>query len=261
MALSITKFPYTGPLYGPSSAEPQSLNRETVKGLKRAMIRLQYLDQPLGSETDDFGAELEKAFRIWFKNEFGVKWTHYGTGSWTGLRSAKIPGGPHKGEYALDSKALSYVREDALKECYPHPLGAPGTYVGQGLHQTDGIPGNWAIDFMAPGGTKVLAVVNATVSKLSGHAPGDGANQRIGIFGWSIYYDTPDGYRFFSTHYGKRFVTLGQRVDVGQVVAEVGNWPGEPSRSHTHLGCSSVRGIADAKRKITSISQAKRVAA
>lgn len=259
--ISETRFPYTGPMYGPSHAEPMTKNRKTVKGLKRAMIRLQYLDQELGEETDDFGLELEKAFKIAFKNEFpNVKWTNYGRGSWMWLRDAKIPDGPHKGEFAMDALALSYVRADALTMCYPHPLGAPNTYVGQGLHNTDGIAGNWAIDFMAPGGTKVLAVVNARVTRLSGHSPSEGW-WGPGIFGWSIYYETTDGYNFFSTHYGTRKVVENQMIDVGQVIGEVGKWPGDPGRSHTHLGCSSVKGSAAAKAKMLAISQAPRVAA
>ena len=145
--------------------------------------------------------------------------------------------------------------------CYPHPLGALSE-ICQGLHPTAGITGNWAMDFCAPGGTKVVAVERAVITKLSGHDPAEGANQTIGIFGWSIYYETPDGYTYFSTHYGSRAsLRIGQVVEVGQAVGTVGHWPGEPSRSHTHLGCSSVKGIAAAKKRITEISQAQRVAA
>ena len=260
MALTVTKFPYTGPLYGPSHSKPQSRNRETVKGLKRAMIRLQYLGQPLGSETDDFGLELEKAFKMWFKNEFNAKWTYYGLSSWNGLRVAKIPGGPNKGQYALDAKALAYVREDALKQCYPHPAGVSGVYVGQGPHQTDGLPWvNIAIDFMAPGGTKVLAVENGQVTRLSGRDPAWGVLDPPGVYGWTIYYDTPAGYHYFSTHYGKRLVAEGQDIDCGQVIGEVGRWPGDSGRSHTHIGCSSPLGRADATKRITQISYAKKV--
>lgn len=257
--LSITKFPYTGPLYGPSHSQPVSKNRESVKGLKRAMIRLDYLQQPLGSETDDFGTELEKAFKDWFADEYDVKWSFYGQPSWMGLRSAKVTKGPNKGQYAMDAKALAYVRQDALTMCYPHPAGVSGVYVGQGFHQTSGIPGNWAIDFMAPGGTKVLAVENAIVTRLSGHNPADGANQGIGIFGWSVSYETGQGLRYFSTHYGTYKVALGQQLDCGQVIGTVGRWPGDPGRSHTHLGVTHPLGSAAAKKRILEISQAKRI--
>lgn len=258
--LSPTRFPYTGPLYGPSHAEPATKNRATVKGLKRAMMRLDYLKGTLGSETDDFGPELEAAFKVWMKEEHGAKWTHYGVGSWNGLRAAKLTAGPNKGQYAMDAKALAYVREDALAQCYPHPAGVPGTYVGQGLHETGGVPGNWGVDFMAPGGTKVLAVEAAIITRLSGHAPSSGVYPGA-VFGWSISYETSGGYRYFSTHYGSRKVVLGQQVDCGEVIGAVGNWPNDPGRSHTHLGCSSSLGQAAAKKRILEITQAKRVTA
>lgn len=261
--LSVTQFPFTGPLFGPSTSPGPTLNRSTVKGLKRAQIRLGYLNAPLGSETDDFGIELEDAFKAWWKKEGGLgKWTAYGLGSWNLLRASKLTQGPNKGQYAMDSKALAYVREDALTQCYPHPLAAPHTFVGQGPHQTDGLPKiNIAIDFMAPGGTKVLAVENAQITKLSGHDPKYGVIDPPGVFGWTVYYSTPAGYEYFSTHYGKVLCTVGMHVDCGQVIAEVGNWPGDPARSHTHLGVSSPKGRADATKRILAISQAKRIAA
>jgi murein DD-endopeptidase MepM/ murein hydrolase activator NlpD len=161
----------------------------------------------------------------------------------------------------MDALALKYVRDDALKRVYPHPLGALSE-VCQGLHPTAGLYGNWAIDFCAPGGTKVLAVENATITKLSGRDPASGANQTIGIFGWSIHYETPEGYRYFSTHYGSRSpLQVGQHVDAGQVVGTVGHWPGDESRSHTHLGVTSPLGTADAKKRITDISTATKIAA
>lgn len=258
--LTIKQFPYTGPLYGPSHPAGPTRNRATVKGLKRAMIRLRYLSQPLGSETDDFGPELEAAMKTWWREEGGAGvFTGYGRGAWLMLRSARLTQGPNKGQYALDALARKYVQDDALKRCYPHPAGALSE-ICQGLHSTLGINGNWAYDFCAPGGTKVVAVENATIRKLSGHDPSEGADQQRGIFGWSIHYETPGGYRYFSTHYGSRSpLTVGQRVDCGQTLGTVGHWPGDPSRSHTHLGVTSPLGEADAKKRITDVRNAPRV--
>jgi len=257
--LGVKKFPYTGPCFGPSSPKGPTLNRPTVKALKRAMIRLRYLNQKLGSETDDYGAELENAMSDWERTVGVPPAGQYGRGAWTALRSAVLTEGPNAGSYALDALALKYVREDALTLCYPHPQGAL-SQICQGLHPTAGLTGNWAIDFCAPGGTKVLAVERATIRKLSGRDPARGANQTIGIFGWSIHYETADGYRYFSTHYGSRAsLAVGQVVEVGQTLGLVGNWPGDPSRSHTHLGVTSPLGIADAKKRITAVSQAARV--
>jgi hypothetical protein len=231
-----------------------------VKGLKRAMIRLRYLDQPLGSETDDFGAELEEAFSTWWREEGGSgRWTGYGRESWTMLRYARLTSGPNKGSYAMDAKALAFVREDLLRKCYPHPQGAL-SQIGQGPHATAGLPGNIAVDFMAPGGTKVVAVEDAVIKKLSGRDPSSGANQTIGIFGWSIHYETSSGYRYFSTHYGARSpLHIGQEVDCGQVLGTVGHWPGDASRSHTHLGVTSPLGSTDARKRILEIAASPKV--
>ena len=260
--ITVAKFPFTGPLYGPSHIQGPSNNKSTNKGLKRAMIRLRYLDQPLGSETDDFGLKLEEALKV-FQKEEGISPAtgQYGRGTWMLLRYARLTQGPNEGQYAMDALALRYVREDVLKRCYPHPVGALSE-VCQDLHQTDGLLGNWAIDFCAPGGTKVVAVERATIKKLSGHDPAEGADNTIGIFGWSIHYETADGYRYFSTHYGARAnLSVGQIVDVGQVVGTVGHWPGNPPRSHTHLGVTSPLGTADAKKRITFIKNCPRVIA
>ena len=260
--LTVKNFPNTAPRYGPSHPDGPSINSPTVKGIKRGMIRSGYLAQRLGDETDDFGPDLEDALKK-FQRNAGVQASgQYGRTTWTLLRSAIVPAEfAHAGEYAMDSKALSLVRADAFVMCYPHPVGALSE-ICQGLHQTDGITGNWAMDFCAPGGTKVVAVERAIITRLSGHDPSDGANQTIGIFGWSIYYKTADGYEYFSTHYGSRAsLRLGQVVEVGQVVGTVGHWPGDESRSHTHLGVSSPLGIAAAKKRITEISRAQRVAA
>jgi hypothetical protein len=253
--LTEKQFPYTGPFY------EGDRNHPTIQGLKRGQVRLGNLNQSLGSVTDDFGSELKDALRE-FQRDNGIQATGaYGRGTWQALRSSVITEGPNAGKYAMDALALQLVREDALTYCYPHPSGSL-SQVCQGLHQTAGLSGNWAIDFCAPGGTKVLAVERATIRKLSGRDPSQGADQMVGIFGWSIHYETATGYRYFSTHYGVRSpLTVGQVVDVGQVLGTVGSWPGDPSRSHTHLGVTSPFGVTDAKKRITAISQATKVVA
>lgn len=257
--LTAKQFPYTGPLFGPSSSKGPTVNRPSVKGIKRGLIRLGRLDQDLGSETDDYGKELETAMRR-FQRAEGITPAsgQYGREAWLALRAAKLTEGPNAGRYAMDALALKYVREDDLALCYPHPQGAVSS-VGQGPHVTAGLTGNVAIDFMAPGGTKVVAVERAKITKLSGRDPATGADQRIGIFGWSIHYETATGYRWFSTHYGTRMCRLGQLVEVGQVVGTVGDWPGDPGRSHTHLGVTSPLGTVDATKRILAVAAAPRV--
>ncbi len=70
-----------------------------------------------------------------------------------------------------------------------------------------------------------------------------------------------DGVLAYLTHQGSRTVTLGQRVRAGQVIGTVGHWPGNPGRSHTHEGVSSLHGEADAKKIIRAISVAPKVPA
>jgi hypothetical protein len=250
-SLTIKQFPYTGPLVVGDT------NRDTCKGLKRGLIRGGYMALALGSETDDFGPELEAALKK-LQRDKNIKPASgkYGRDSWLAMRSLHVPAeSPNAGKYAMDAKALAYVKLDTLKMCYPHPKDALSE-ICQGPHETDGLYGNWAIDFCAPGGTKVLAVERATIRKLSGRSPSQGW-YGPGVFGYSIHYETPEGYRYFSTHYGSRSkLTVGQVVEVGQVLGTVGHWPGDPSRSHTHLGVTSPFGEADARKHITAVSEA-----
>jgi murein DD-endopeptidase MepM/ murein hydrolase activator NlpD len=158
--------------------------------------------------------------------------------------------------WLLDEYARKHTRPAIV---YPHPAGARSS-VCQGLHPTAGVPGNWGIDFCAPGGTPVCAVEDATITKLSGRDPRGSVDQSIGIFGWSIHYQTPRGYHYFSTHYGHRdALTLGQHVAAGQRIGSVGTWPGSPGRSHTHLGVTSPYGTSDARKRIMDVSRAPRV--
>lgn len=255
--LTVKQFPYTGPCFGPGPR--QTLNYSTVKGLKRAMIRLGLLDQKLGEETDDYGSALRAAMKVYQRSVHLTPSGDYGKGTWLALRSEKLETGPNAGEWAMDKRALAYVREDVLKLCYPHPEGALSS-VCQGPHQTDGLPWtNWAIDFCAPGGTPVYAVERATIARFSGHDPALPPNNDIGIWGWTIYYETADGGTYFSTHYGSRTCKVGQLVEMGTVIGKVGSWPGDPGRSHTHLGYSHPKGSAYAKAKIIEVAAAPRI--
>ncbi len=256
MPLTPTQFPYTGPCFGPGAKQTE--NYATVKGLKRGMIRLGYLEQTLGEETDDYGLALSSAMKKFQKSENLTRSGNYGRGEYAALLYRKLSEGPHKGEYAMDRLALKYVREDLLTICYPHP-DVDGVFVGQGLHQTTGIPGNWAIDFMAPGGTPILAVERCTIVRFSGHDPRLPPNNSAGIWGWSTYFSTAAGYQFFLTHQSDRTCRVGQVVPVGEQIGVVGRWPGDPGRSHSHLGCSSPRGVTDAKAHITAISKAAKL--
>lgn len=147
--------------------------------------------------------------------------------------------------------------------CYPHRLGSDTSHICQDLHPTAGLgpPTNWAIDFCATPGTIVVAVMPSEVVKISGHPPSYVVDPSVGIFGWNLYYTTPSGYRYFSTHYGELLVRVGQRLKVGQAVGRVGRWPGDVGRSHTHLGVTSPKGDTDSKITIERVAHAPRLAA
>lgn len=259
--MTVAKFPYSGPYYGPSHPLGPTKNNPGVKGIKRGAIRGGYLVQDLPTVTDDFGAALEKALEE-LQRDFGLEATgQYGLGSWEIMRRLPVPAeSPNAGQYAMDAAALKLVKDDLIKMCYPHPLGSQSS-ICQGLHPTDGLGGSWAQDFCAPGGTKVLAVERGEVWRLSGSNPALPPQNDIGIWGWSIHYRTAENYSYFTTHYGSRSVQLGDIVDVGDVLGIVGSWPGDPGRSHTHYSVTSPKGTADAKKKILAVGSATRISA
>lgn len=165
---------------------------------------------------------------------------------------------------AFDLKALALLDSYALsvkpKLFYPQMNGLYES-VCQGLHQTGGLPGNWAMDFCAPGGTVVVASFDATITRWSGHDPGTGTHSPGDVFGWSIYYQRADGVEAYLTHMGSRIGRPGTRVRAGMRIGTVGHWPHDPGRSHTHMGITSPRGSAAAKALITQISRAPKVPA
>lgn len=145
------------------------------------------------------------------------------------------------------------------KLCYPHPKGSKSTVNEKYMHQTGGLANNWALDYMAPGGTPVLAVEAGTIWRLSGHDPNSGVSGGD-IYGWNTYLQTRDGLLYFYTHQDMRYVRLGQKVKKGDVIGRVGKWPGDPGRSHTHLGVTHPMGTTASKRACLNIAQAPRIA-
>lgn len=130
-----------------------------------------------------------------------------------------------------------------------------------GLHVTDGIPGNWALDFMCPGGTPVVACEDVRSLRLLGRDPGQGADQQHGPFGFNTHFETAGGDRYFTTHFGKRApgLAVGDVVTAGELLGEVGTWPEDAPRSHCHLGVTSPRGEADAQRRIQAVARSPRI--
>ena len=106
-------------------------------------------------------------------------------------------------------------------------------------HQTAGLPGYPAVDVFGDAGSFVVAKFGGTVSRLSGHPPTSSA-QPGGPYGWSAYIDRHDGAgTYFLTHFGQRFVKLGQILTPGDVIGTVGDYKGATNGvtpSHIHEG-------------------------
>lgn len=139
----------------------------------------------------------------------------------------------------------------------PIPKGVK-VYVG-GLHPTAGLAGNWALDWICAPGTPFLCPEDAVVRKLSGRDPMDDTWDSQGVYGWSLHFETPRGYRYFATHLGRRAnLFVGEKLDAGQPIGWVGDQDFRPD--HLHLGCTSPYGTADAKKRIQAVRDAPRVA-
>ena len=255
--------PWTGP-YGLPSSGLRSKG-PTAKALKRAMSRLGHM--PWQEFDDLFNQVLSNALAQWDPGHTG-----YGKGRWEKIRATKVPTGmDHAGEYALDSVALDLIREDYFEQhpppapypstVYPHEKGW-ASFSGGFLHETGGISGNWALDFLAEPGTPVLAPEAGTVSRTSGHDPATGLHgSHQDVFGWSVYLRGRFGF-FYSTHYGKLVVGAGSQLRAGDLIGFVGDWPHDRPRSHTHLGYTSFTHISTiSKNKIRAVAAAPRVAA
>ena len=146
---------------------------------------------------------------------------------------------------------------------YPHalPWNGPRPWF---LHPTAGIAHNWALDFMAPGGTYVVAPEAATISRWSGHDPKlgeilDDHGRPTSVYGWSMYLHTRTGIIYFLTHLDRRYAKVGDTVRAGDLIGRVGHWPKNEGRSHSHLGVTHPRGETEAKAYIKRVANAIRV--
>ncbi len=141
-----------------------------------------------------------------------------------------------------------------------YPIANPDFHVIEGgLHETAGLNGNWAIDFICKAGLGIVAVEDATITRFSGHDPSDDSADKNGVYGWTTYYRTPSGYLYFATHQGRRYPTLrvGMRVKAGDLIGYVGDQ--RYRADHLHLGVWSPHGEADAKKHILAVAAAPRV--
>lgn len=135
---------------------------------------------------------------------------------------------------------------------YPHP-GPQHRPLASDLHETAGLPGNYALDFMAPGGTPVYCTQDhLKVTRWSGHDPAIGVLDGD-IFGWNVYLSSLSGVFYFVTHLGDRVHDPGSLVQRGDVIGHVGHWPNDPGRSHSHIGVTHPAGKTAAVARIEAV--------
>lgn len=113
----------------------------------------------------------------------------------------------------------------------------PGMKPHGATHQTAGLAGYPAYDYMAKAGTRVVAPVGGKIIKVSGHDPANGpTNGPHGPFGLSVYIRGDDGRTYYLTHMGSRDVKVGQRVRRGSPLGTVGNYAKWGGADHVHMG-------------------------
>lgn len=141
-----------------------------------------------------------------------------------------------------------------MSGCYLFPVPAAARPPKSDLHETGNFPGNWALDFMAPGGSRVLAPVDGVITRWSGHDPATGVHPGA-VFGWSIYLKGQDLDPIFITHLEQRLVKVGVKVCRGKPIGIVGHWPNDPGRSHCHLGVTA-KTVTASKAEVVRIAAA-----
>jgi hypothetical protein len=196
----------------------------------------------------------------------------YGPGKERGVNRARAKLGiPKTGVYdrrvheylerldAFDAYAAKLMLDYAPPPLLVYPIVPPFLVREGSIHETGGLPGNYAIDFITAAGAGVVAVEKGRITRLSGRPPNSDVDDPLGIFGWSISFVTPRGYSYFSTHYGVRAaeLELGMTVEAGDLLGRVGDQPFRPD--HSHYGVSSPLGPSDAKKRILAVAAAPRV--
>lgn len=258
----------TGPVVAPPVLKrliKLGMQGADVKACKRAAARAGFPKMKLSAITDVYtGADVAN-IKL-FQEANGLD--HDGKIG-TATLAALVP---HMDAFALemyasfDPAAVMAAVVAVAGLVYPHPVGTPNTRINGAppppgnVHDTKGLAGNIALDFMAPGGTMVLAPEAGTITALTGRDPATGVHDGD-IFGFSIHLVTAGGLEYFATHLGDRTVHKGQPVRPGDVIGHVGHWPNDPGRSHTHLGVTHPHGEAAARQHIIAVSNAQHVAA
>jgi hypothetical protein len=144
----------------------------------------------------------------------------------------------------------------------PIPQGITLTVGGQ--HDTSGLPNHPARDWLCPAGSPVVACETGIITRYSGRDPATGlqgkgtAGDPHGAFGWSMYLKGNSGAEYYYTHLGDRVAVENQHVQVGQLIAHVGDFKRWGGADHVHMG---VQPPVDGSVDIDTIYRSPRPAA
>lgn len=165
--------------------------------------------------------------------------------SWAGQLGHQTASSPADDDRTLQMHAPG-EGGSSLNLIYPFPKGVPKKDVGGGVHGTGGlplpgIPQHLAIDFGAPPGTTVLAIVSGRTYWYGGGSSPAIRPRCHSAYAWNFYLKSAlTGIDYFYTHLATRLVTNPGYVSIGQKVGTVANWHqwhcGVPD--HVHLGAT-----------------------
>lgn len=246
------------PLYGPSYPTGPSKGRDVRDFVKRTLNRLpgqipvgeNFFPKPPGGFDDVYNEKTVDAVSVLQRFE-GISPASGNMGQATFDLLWQYADAYSRWVYRLWSAPRDPVLPDMVSPVDVGPIPSS-------LHPTSGLTGNWALDWIVPPGTQVRSPESGKIQRLSGRDPNDDVSDSAGVFGWTVYVRTPQGYVYFITHLGWRAsLVVDQPVIAGQVLGRVGDQEYRPD--HVHVGVTSPLGPEDAKRRILEVANAPRI--
>jgi murein DD-endopeptidase MepM/ murein hydrolase activator NlpD len=161
-------------------------------------------------------------------------------------------------QFGDPTKFVDTPGQDAVRYGSPanlvHPIPWGFDMTAGGVHETSGLAGFPAIDFMARAGTPVLAPEDGKVTKWSGNDPKLGAVSGAGgPLGWSMYIKGEvSGTEYYLTHLGTRYVKVGEPVAAAETLGTIADYHTYGRGDHVHMGVKggsvSIEELRNAKR-------------
>jgi hypothetical protein len=137
-----------------------------------------------------------------------------------------------------------YVTGGSLVQPVPKEFDLSPSPPAAKPHNTDGLAGFPAYDFMARAGSPVIAPESGTIRRRDGSTGFAGYDPALGPIGgphgplgWSIYLLGDSGTEYFITHLATRTCTVGEKVPIAQQIGTVADWrPWADTPDHAHVG-------------------------